>query len=647
LSALIFFMLAALGLLLATTSSTKPITIDGELCHPRNLIVKYADDSALKLLRKSTYVVRVLPEIHYAVVETQQGYLQQARKQLQNWRGVERVDYDRCALPAYDPNDQYWPNEWHMRAIRANYAWDSFKGSPDVTVAVIDTGVFTGHPDLAANIWVNSGEIPGNGIDDDGDGYIDDVNGYDFSNGDGTPDDQYGHGTSCSGIVAGVQDNTIGVSGVAPGCKIMALKAATDAGYFYDSNDSAAFLFAAAHGAKVLSMSFFSDRVSQIERDSIDYCWAHGVLPVCAAGNAASIYPYYPGAYEHVLSVAAVDGNLNKAGFSNYGSWVDVSAPGTGIYTTTRDGGYTSGFAGTSGACPHVAGVAALCFSANPAATNEDVLEAIEDTATLQNQAPYGEFSNYGLVNAEAAVLRLSAGGGTTPHPPIVRYITRMQQSALRSERNAVSRVYGRGFGSPNTITMTYNGQPVTVYAQSRDYIDFGAVAVTGNLVVSVNGTPVSTIPLPPAVRNGFPMAEASTQSATLTGGFFESLNADSNYINCTRRSDGSILVQGTFRKLLSTGNYTLVLRRQYTGTTVGTETVQLCDWSSASYPYGNFVTIGSGPCPTSMTTTLFPITNMPRFIDPEGTVYLLITTSTDLPAGSQLQLDQAILGRQ
>jgi hypothetical protein len=638
-------MLAALGLFVAVTQSNAPIVVDGELCHPRNLMVKYADDEALRTLRYAAPVIRVFPQIHYAVVRAKPGMLRAARKQLSSWRGVQHVEYDRCAKPAYDPNDEYWPNEWHMRAIRANYAWDTQRGDPNVAVAVIDTGVFTDHPDLAANIWVNSGEVPGNGVDDDNDGYVDDVNGYDFSNGDAVPNDVYGHGTACSGLVAGVQDNTIGVTGVAPGCKIMALKASTDDGYFYDSNNVAAYLFAADHGARVLSMSFFSDRVSQSERDGIDYCWTHGVLPVAASGNSASVLPYYPGAYDHVLSVAAVDGNLNKAGFSDYGSWVCVSAPGTGLYTTTNNGSYTSGFAGTSGACPHVAGLAALCFSANPLASPQDVMNAIEDTATLQNQAPYGEFSLYGLVNAEMAVARMS-GGPVTAHPPALKYVSSIASVPISGGVSDTGVIRGRGF--ENGVTLTSGGRRVPVASVSRNYIEFSPSSVPGNLTLTVNGTQVDSLTFPAVDFHGaYPMNEASTQSATLTGGFKETLNPDGTVMTVSRRSDGSIVLQGTFHHVVPGSSFSLTLRRLYTTTTVGTETVQLYDWSSASYPYGSFVTIGSGNVPLSMTTSAYTVNNPSRFVDPEGTVYLLITTSTNLASGTQLRLDMSYLQSQ
>jgi hypothetical protein len=286
-----------------------------------------------------------------------------------------------------------------------------------------------------------------------------------------------------------------------------------------------------------------------------------------------------------------------------------------------------------------VAGVAALCFSIKPNATNQEVREAIEDTATLQSQAPFGEFSNYGLVNAEAALQRLTTGAGVTPHPPVVRYVSHLQEPFGGTDRESVSRIYGRGFGAPGVVELSSLGRAIGVIARSRDWIDFQSTFASGSLDVKVNGNLVSHVLLP-KVRSAYPLVEASTQSATLTGGFFDTLNADANQMTCSKRSDGYIVVQGTFRKVPGTRNYNLILRRQYTGTTVGTETVQLYDWSSNSYPYGNFVTVGSGPCPTTMTTSNYSVTNPGRFIDPEGTVYLLITTSNDLPDGAKLRLD-------
>lgn len=635
-------MFATIVALLSVTKQNAPIQVDGMLCHPRNLMVKLESPTAVKSLSKIGKVIKTIPQIGYAIVESQPGKLKVSKEQIAKLPGVARVELDRCATPAYEPNDFYWPESWHLRAIRSQFAWDTTKGDPSVVVAVIDTGVQVTHPDLVNNVWVNGDEIPGNGIDDDNNGYVDDINGYDFAYLDNNPDDVYGHGTPCAGLVAGTQDNSIGVTGVAPGCKVMALKTSIDEGYLYDSANVPAYIYAADNGAKVLSMSYYSDRVSQSEKDAMDYCVSKGVLPIAAASNSASVIPIYPGGYENVMSVAAVDGNLNKAGFSNYGSWVDVSAPGTGLYSTSV-GGYTSGFGGTSGATPHVAGVAALCFSMNLGATNQQVREAIEDTATLQNQAPYGEFSNYGLVNAEKAVLRM-AGGSVEPHPPIVRYLTRYEQQGSRTGARVIARIQGRGFGPGNTVQLTAGGQSLPISARSRDWIDFACNNATPQINVAVNGQQVGAIQIPAAGFRSFLVTDASTQGALLEGGFYEALRQDNAFIRTTRRGNGSILVQTTFRRLVQASNVNLVLRRQYTGTTVGTESVQLYDWSSASYPYGNFVTVGTTACPTSMATSTFSISNFQRFIDPEGTVIMLITTSDNLPEGAELRVDHVRL---
>lgn len=641
-------MLSALGIFLASSalrSATEPVTVDGMLCHPQHVLVKYSSPGILKTISRRYQVLTTLPKIGWAVIETPLGKLKASKTAISSMDGVVEATYDRAARPAYDPNDElYAPNGWGLRAMKANLAWDITKGDPGVVVAVIDTGVRVNHPDLADNIWVNSGEIPGNGLDDDGNGYIDDVNGYDFAYSDSNPDDDYGHGTACAGLVGALQDNMIGCSGVAPHTKIMALKAALSNGYFYDSANAPAFLYAQANGAKVLSMSFFSDRVSQIERDAIDYCWTHGVLPIAAAGNSSSVIPYYPGAYENTLSVAALDTDLSKAGFSNYGSWVDVSAPGVSLATTTMDGGYTTGFSGTSGACPMVAGAAALCFAASPTATNVTVRNALEDTATLQSEAPFGEFANNGAINAEAAVQRI-LGASVTVKPTVVRYITRVSSTGIAPFTTGGARVYGRNLGQQNQITITSNGQNVPIARQGRNFCDIPAISLAGNITVKRAGTTVATFTFPTSGVISLPLCEASEPGATLTGGFYETLSNDGVVMTAGRRSDGIVLMQGTFRSVpLTAVNYTLQARRRYRNTTVGTETIYLYDWSSSSYPYGNWVPISTLGVMGSMTTTTVTVPNFSRFVDPEGTTYVLIQTSDDTQSGAKLDIDQIFL---
>jgi hypothetical protein len=623
-----------------------PIRIGSELVHPYNLLVQYAPSSGVAGLKKiaGMSVLRDIPEIGFAVVTTSSGMLQRMHARLATSPAVMRVEYDKASRPAYVPNDPRWPDQWHTRALNVDTAWDTTKGDPGVTVAVIDTGVDATHPDLTANIYTNPGEVPENGIDDDGNGYIDDVQGWDFVNNDNLPADDYGHGTACAGLVAAVQDNNIGVTGVAPHCAIMPIKAANSAGYFYDSATVPAYIYAANMGVKVFSMSFFADHVTAAEEVAMNYAYAHGVLPVAAAGNDSTVYSYYPGAYENVLSVAALDTNLNKAGFSDFGSWVDVASPGVSLSTTTNGGGYTPGFAGTSGACPQVAGIAALCFSVNPSATPDQVRDAIEDTATLQNQAPFGEFSNYGLCNANAAVLRM-LGGGAPVKPPVVRWVSNLRAGKKMPAGDRLSRIYGRGFGAPATLAVSSARSNLAVVGRGRDYIDVNLPVNNDPLEIKVDGNLIATVANPGANSyNAYPLAEASTQGATLQGGFFQTLAIDGQVMTCTRRGDGYIIVQGTFRRIPSVPTMNLNVTRMFSGSSVGTETIQLYDWSSASYPYGNFVTFRSGASPTSMATQAMTIPNFGRFVDDDGTVYFRLITSSDLSSDAVVSLDRVFL---
>jgi len=219
-------------------------------------------------------------------------------------------------------------------------AWDVGTGSSDVVVAVIDTGVDLNHPDLQPNIWINAGEIAANGIDDDGNGYIDDVNGWDFVVNDNDPLDANGHGTHVAGTVAAVGNNATGVAGVSWSAKIMALRFMDAWGIGSTDNAISAIEYAAAMGADIINNSWGSSTYnpSQSLKEAIE---ASGALVVCAAGNSGwntdTYIPHYPSNYDssNIIAVAASDQNDNRAYFSNYGPFsVDVAAPGTNIYST-------------------------------------------------------------------------------------------------------------------------------------------------------------------------------------------------------------------------------------------------------------------------------------------------------------------------
>ena len=306
--------------------------------------------------------------------------------------------------------------------IDAPEAWDLATGG-DVLVAVIDTGVDYTHPDLAANIWTNPGEIPGNGVDDDGNGFVDDVHGYDFANGDPDPRDDNNHGTHVAGIIAAVGDNGQGVVGVNWRARIMALKFMDANGRGSTSAAIQALDYAVRMGARVSNNSWGGGGFSRALRDAIAAAGRAGHLFVAAAGNDgvnADRSPHYPSGYtlDNIVSVAATDDADRLARFSNYGAAsVDLGAPGVSIESTLRGNRYGS-LSGTSMATPYVTGAAALLLAANPGLTvaqlKAALLDNVDPIAALRGRSLTGGRLN--LFRALSAVAQ--AAPPANPAPP-------------------------------------------------------------------------------------------------------------------------------------------------------------------------------------------------------------------------------------
>jgi subtilisin family serine protease len=265
--------------------------------------------------------------------------------------------------------------------IDAPEAWDIETGN-NVVVGVIDTGVDYSHPDLNDNMWTNPGETPGNEVDDDGNGYVDDYYGYDFINDDGDPFDDYGHGTHVAGTIAAEGNNDIGVTGVSWSAEIMALKIFDASGFTDEFSAIQAVEYATIMGAKLTNNSWGGGGYSQALYDAIANAGEAGQLFIAAAGNYSNnndVNPFYPASYDldNIIAVAATDHNDQLSNFSHGGATsVDIGAPGSNIYSTIPGGGYAS-YSGTSMATPHVTGVASLIWSQEPELSALEVKERI------------------------------------------------------------------------------------------------------------------------------------------------------------------------------------------------------------------------------------------------------------------------------
>jgi subtilisin family serine protease len=310
------------------------------------------------------------------------------------------------------PNDTNYSSLYGMGKIAAPEAWEINTGSTDIIVAVIDTGIDYTHPDLAANMWINSGEKPGNGIDDDGNGYTDDVYGYDFYNNDPDPYDDNEHGTHCAGTIGAVGNNSQGVVGVSWNVSLMGLKflGASGSGNTFDA--IRAIDYAIDNGARVINASFGGAGYDPALEDAVQRAADEEVLFVAAAGNEGTnndTSPSYPASFpvNYLLSVAATDGTDSLTWFSNYGSTsVDVAAPGSAIRSTVPGGGYQS-FSGTSMATPHVAGLAALLLAENPSLPLSELWDVIFSTVDTISDSAF--LASGGRINAATAITLVSA----------------------------------------------------------------------------------------------------------------------------------------------------------------------------------------------------------------------------------------------
>jgi len=341
--------------------------------------------------------------------------------------------------PPLIPENVFADSLDHLSVIRALQAWDETTGDESVTVGIVDTGIYLDHPDLEGQFWTNPGEVK-NGVDDDDNGYVDDVRGYDFvdqpnevadgefqnRDPDPSPDSlgfYAGHGTSVAGVVAAQPaDSTVGVVGVAPDTRIVALRALAGNGVGQTDDIAAAIVYGAQQDLDVLNLSFGRDRSTPLLRDAIDYAVSQGTIVVASAGNDGAVdKPHYPSDYPSVISVLwlAKDGkNTPDFSRSQYGIGVDLGAPGSSVFTTQyprsrlldgeavrRDDLYGSS-SGSSFSAPQVAGAAALLRSVDSTLTPGAVRSILTGTAADIDEAAWDHTTGAGRVDVARSLLQ-------------------------------------------------------------------------------------------------------------------------------------------------------------------------------------------------------------------------------------------------
>ncbi|CAD5962190.1 Thermitase [Planktothrix rubescens] len=487
---------------------------------------------------------------------------------------------------ATTPNDPSYSQLWGLNNtgqdggtpdadIDAPEAWDIQKGDPNLVIGVIDTGVDYNHPDLVGNIWTNPGEIAGDGIDNDSNGYIDDVRGWDFASNDNNPMDVHGHGTHVAGTIAGKGNNGVGVTGVAWNAKIMPLKYLNDSGVGPTSNAILAINYATAKGVKLTNNSWGGGGYSQALYDAINTAGQQGALFIASAGNESNnndANPAYPASYNlaNIISVASTTRTDGLSSFSNYGATtVDLGAPGSSIYSTLPNSSYGT-LSGTSMASPHVTGAAALLWSQNPTWTAQQVKNKL-----MQTTDPISALSGKTVTGGRLNINNALASSDTTP-PTASSFTPTDDATNIAVGADLVanfSEAIQKGTGdivikklSDNSVVetiavtnsnVTVSGSQLTInptndLAQTTDYyveIANGAIKdIAGNNYAGITGNSTwnfqTADTTPPATSSFTPVDNATgiAVGADLVVNFSEAIQKGTGDIVIKKLSDNSVV---------------------------------------------------------------------------------------------------------
>ncbi|MFC1502634.1 S8 family serine peptidase [bacterium] len=437
--------------------------------HPNQIIVKYRTETPKKVTKENQISLVGLGEIDSLNVLYQCRDISRLYKQTPKKKGYEELRLDRVYIYTFDtienidtlirdyiqtgyfeyvepnytgkgggragitPNDAYFYRQWSMKNdgtypsshpgkadadIDMDDAWQWEQGSTSAVGAILDSGCKLDHPEFAGRIWKNSGDLTVNGADDDGNGYIDDMTGWDFANDDNNPADDHGHGTNVAGIAGATGNNSNGYAGVDWNCKLMVCKILNSENWGYYSWWIAAIEYAVANGAHAMNMSVGGSSFSAALQDAVNLAYQNDITICACMMNEDNDAPYYPAAYANTIAVGATDTDDTRCdpffwgGGSNWGNHIDVVAPGNYIYGLNKDSdtNYDWYWGGTSQATPHVMGLVTLLWAQDNMRTPDDMRMILRNTAEDQvgdageDVQGFDPYYGYGRINANSAL---------------------------------------------------------------------------------------------------------------------------------------------------------------------------------------------------------------------------------------------------
>lgn len=419
-----------------------------ESYRPGQVVVKLKDGYSTQATMGMTRIQSIAGMPGTAVYATEEGEsVHDAVQRLQRTPGIEIAEPNYIYRATATTNDPMLNQLWGHAKVGAQTAWDETAGSESVIVAVIDTGVDYNHPDLKGRV----------------------IKGPDLANNDSDPMDDQGHGSHVAGTIAATGNNGVGIAGIAYNSKILAIKVLGGDGSGDTSKIANGILKAQELGAKVINLSLGGPQSSSVLKSAVDTVTQKGALVVVAAGNENTQNPSYPAAYPNALSVGSTTSSDARSSFSNYGSTVDIAAPGSDILSTTEK--TYKKHSGTSMASPHVAAGAALLLGKNPALTNTQLRQILTSTGDAASGFSNSAVKRMNVVKALAAV---QGGGSTSPTPAPGPGDT--ESPSIPGGLNALA-------GSSTQVQLSWNASTdnvsVTGYRVYRNGVQVGTTAAT------------------------------------------------------------------------------------------------------------------------------------------------------------------------